>query len=136
MNIELDITDFFRNAGMIDYSASASEIGQDARQVTWKAACDDSAQYPLLRTEDEKEAFRLHIKRTGGWPEDEIAKWNDTELNALCMQCVAGDVRQAELTPESDQEDWDNYYTAASEGNIPSTLTRGDDGKIYYTLGE
>lgn len=139
--MEIDVTEFFRNAGMIDYSASAMEIGQDAGRVTWEAACDDSEQFLMLDTDEKREAFRDHIKGFGAWTQQEIESWDDTELNALCMQMVAGDVREAEKAVELDRDEWtaecwDEYYAIGSEGRISSRLTLGDDGRIYYSLGE
>ena len=40
--MEIDITDFFKNAAPMDYSASAVEIGRDAGAHTWRAAMDDA----------------------------------------------------------------------------------------------
>ena len=134
--MEIDITDFFNNAGMIDYSASAAEIGQDAGTVTWRQACEDSPSYNMLDTGDKQDAFRSYVKGFGAWSVEEIAAWTDTEANALLMQMIAGDVRESDLEPDSDAEAWEFYYQRASKGEISGRMTRGDDGRIYYMIGD
>lgn len=136
--MELDITDFFTRAAPMDYSASRAEIGQDAGPQTWRAACDDSEDFPLLQTDEQRETFRQYVKGFGAWDEAEIASWSDTELNALCMQMIAGDMREGEISPESSEDDWREYQARAERGNISGRISRGADdaSKVYYYVGE
>lgn len=126
--MEIDITDFFQNAGMIDYSASRAEIGADAARITWNAAIEDSEEFPLLTNEDQREAFRDFVKGFGAWDEDEIRSWTDTELNALCMQFVAGDVRESHI--DTQDPDWARVEREHDGGF--RFFASGD--RVYYEL--
>jgi hypothetical protein len=134
--MELDITKFFNEAAPMDYSASRAEIGQDAAEVTWRAACDDADDYALLDTDEKREAFKDHIRGYGAWSDDEIEAWSDTELNALCVQFISGDMREAELDSDSDSEDWARYYNDAEAGRVAGRISQSVSGdKVYYYLG-
>jgi hypothetical protein len=129
--MELDITDFFNKAIPMDYSASQAEIGRNAGADTWRAACDDSDEYPLLDSDEKRSEFRQFVRGTGGWEDSEIAQWSDKELNALCIQFVSADVRESDMTPESDADDWQRYY---NNGAISGTLTLAENGRVYYLM--
>jgi hypothetical protein len=133
--MELDITQFFREAGWIDYSASRAEIGDDAGPVTWRAACEDADEWSILTSDQAREAFRHHVRGYGAWSEEEIAAWSDTELNALCMQCIAGDAREVPGMSCAEDWDWEEYERLAQEGTISSRLFEGIDGRVYYYIG-
>ena len=133
---ELDITDFFKNAAAAGYSASVAELGPTAARDTWQAACDDSEDYPLLQTDEQREAFRAFVRSSGGWTAEEVAAWSDTELNALCIQWVAGDLRESGLFADSDAADWAQYETDGSAGRVSSRICRGGDGKVYFCIAE
>ena len=136
MSIEIDITDFFNNAAPKDYSASVMEMGSNAGADTWRAACDDSPDYMLLDTDDKRAAFRAHVKGFGAWEEAEIAAWTDNELNALLLQYVAGDIREAGLTCESTLVDWGCYARDSEAGRTSGRMFRADDGRIYFYIGD
>lgn len=121
--MELNITRPFGAAGMIDYSASAAEIVQDAGAVTWKAACDDSAEYMMLDTEEKRVAFREHVAGFGAWEPEEVTRWSDAELNALLLQMIAGDVREAKLDRDSDSRDWKRYQRRAQTASALADST-------------
>lgn len=135
ISTELDITEFFNNAAPMDYSASRAEIGQNAGEDTWRAANDDSTDWPLLQTDEQREAFREFVKGSGGWDEEEIAAWTDAELNALCIQWVAGDMRESNLKPGMTAEEWATYEREAERGSVSGRISRGDDGRIYFYAG-
>lgn len=129
--MEIDITDFFNQCAPMDYSASRAEIGDSAGAMTWRAAMDDSEDHPLIATDDEREEFRAHIKGFGAWDSNEIAAMSHQELNALMIQMVAGDMRECGLDVE--EPDWVAYEencTAASR------IFLGDDGRVYYYIGD
>ncbi len=129
--MNIDITEFFNNARMIDYSASAAEIRQDAVQVTWGAAMADSAEYPLLRTEAERQEYRDNLREYGAWDDAEVNGMTDQQLNALCMQFVAGDIRESGLTPGSTGADWCEAHDSGDAGR----LCQSAYGRIYYYVG-
>jgi len=132
--MELNITKFFHEAAPMDYSASVAEIGADAGRATWQAACDDAKDFPLLTTDEQREAFRAHVKGFGAWSADEIGAWSDTELNALCIQMIAGDIRETGMN--TDVFDWQEYEAQAHAGMIAGRMFRGDDGEVYFYIGD
>lgn len=138
--LEINITRFVRDAGMIDYSASVAEIGADAGLATWRRACEDSPEYAMLATDDQREAYRAHILAYGAWEPEEIAAWSDDELNAMLMQEIAGDVREIEslcgVAPGSPEFDAQEYESLVSNGTLPGRLFVGSDGETYYDIGE
>jgi hypothetical protein len=114
----------------MDYSASRAEIGDNAGADTWRAACDDAPDYPLLDTKEKRDAFRRHMRDMGFSEANDMRDWNNLECNALYLQLIAGDIREAGL--DNADPDWEAYE--ADENNRGS-LFRGDDGEIYYYLG-
>jgi hypothetical protein len=131
--MELNITHFFTDAAPMDYSASVAEIGNDAGRSTWQAACEDSSDYPMLDSDEKREAFRAYVKGFGAWSHDEIAAWSDSELNALLIQMIAGDIREASL--DTEDPDWEQYQQDSEAGRISGNIFKGTDAQIYYYIG-
>ena len=125
--MELNITRVFNETAPMDYYASRAEIGDNAGADTWRAACDDSADYMMLDDDNKRQAFRDYVRTFGAWNDAEIAAWSDIELNALLLQMIAGDIRDDGL--DTDEPDWE------SEGLKESRIFRGDDNQVYYYLG-
>lgn len=136
--MEINITAVWQSIAPMDYSASRAEIGQSAGPDTWRAACDDSADYPILDTEEKRAAFRKFVRSSGGWNDEEINAWSDAELTALCLQWIAGDIREAcqGCKGSTDGFDWEAYEVGASEGLYPSRLFRTEDGSVYFDISE
>lgn len=132
----LNISRFFNEAAPRDYSASIMEISQTAGADTWRAAIEDSEEYLLLETAEQRAQFRKYIQGFGAWDKEEIDSWTNTELNALCIQMVSGDLRQANLTPESGPDDWERYERRATRGEIAGNIYRNDKGEVCYYIGE
>jgi hypothetical protein len=128
--MEINITWFFREACPRNYSASVAEIGANAGADTWRAAVADSSDYMILDTDEKREAFRAFVKSSGGWNAEEIAAWNDTELNALCLQWIAGDIRES-MYLENSPIDWAAYEKDENERH---SIFRGIDGEIYFCI--
>jgi hypothetical protein len=78
--------------------------------------------------------MREFAASSGGWTREEIAEWPDSELNALFLQWIAGDVRELGYDSLADV-DWQDAEEQQSAGQAASNLFRGDDGKIYFYLG-
>ena len=136
--MELNITEAFNAIAPRDYSASVAEIGANAGPDTWRAAVEDSPEYMLLDTGDKREAFKAHIRGFGAWDEEEIAAWSDVELNALFLQMIAGDMREADLRAGMTAEEWQAYQEATEAGQCAGNIFGGPlstDGEIYYYLG-
>lgn len=134
--MEIDITEFFRNAAPRDYSASVAEIGRDAGPITWGHACEDAPDYPILDTEEKREVFRAFVRSSGGWTDEEIRAWSDNELSALLIQWISGDMRECEIGPNSTDAEWQEYERLAMEGVCPSRLFRGSNGRVYFDISE
>jgi len=125
--MELNITAFYNYAQPENYSASVAEIGENAGSITWHNACE--ADFNLLDTEEKREAFRQYIKGFGAWDDAEIAAFYDTELNALCIQMISGDIREREDLADS----WEEYYALSERGVVAGRLFESD-GEVYYNL--
>lgn len=78
--------------------------------------------------------MRDFARSSGGWTKAEIERFTPTKVNALFLQLVAGDIRQ--LGADSlDEIDWNKAEELQSEWQAPSSLYKGDDGRVYYYLG-
>jgi len=132
--MEINITKFFNTAAVREFSGSIAERGENAGKETWANACEEAADEPLLTTPEQLQAMRDHVKGFGSWSDEEIAGWTDVEVNALFIQMIAGDIREVpDMTPQT--WDWDLYEEMSQEGIIGSEVFKGDDGEIYYHLG-
>lgn len=111
------------------------EGGENAGANTWNAAKEHAASMrpPLLATDEALAAFRDWVKDFGAWSEEEITAWDATECNALFIQFIAGDVREAGAD-DLESLDWDEYENDCQSGRIAGNLFRSEDGQIFYTL--
>lgn len=136
--MELKITEFFNRISPMDFSASCAEIGQTAGQDTWSAACEEAGDTILLDTDEKRDAFRSFVSDSGGWADEEISAWSDSELNALCIQWIAGDMREPvgfELNAKTTDAQWEEYQTQCEDGMCAGRIFRGIDGEIYFYIG-
>lgn len=136
--MELDITDFFNSSAPMAYSASCAEIGQSAGADTRRAACDDSPDNMILDDEEKRDTFRAFVRSAGAWSDVEIAAWSDVELNALCIQWIAGDMREPvgfELGPDTTPEQWDDYRHQCEAGQVAGRIFKGTDNRVYFYIG-
>jgi hypothetical protein len=130
--MQIDITEFFTREDAGQYSASVAELGQNAGQITWVNSLQAGAEYAPLDDEEKREAFRERLKPYGAWDDAEIAAFTDAELNALFVQWVAGDMREAGLDDVA--PDWADYQARAENGECPSNIWRDDDGRVFFSL--
>lgn len=128
--MELNITRFFTGCTPWKYAASRAELGEFAGQITLNNAVADSPDYMILDDEEKRDAFRTFVKSSGGWTSEEITAWSDTELNALCLQWIAGDMRESMYLENS--PNWEAYE---SDENEIHRIFRGIDGEIYFYIG-
>src|ERR1019366_2877227 len=113
--MEINITSFFGNCDPFEFSASRAERGANAGAETWRNAVKEGADCPLLKTEEELQALRDHMRGFGAWDNDEIAAWSAAECNALLLQMISGDMREAGL--DTDEPDWEAYESDENESN-------------------
>jgi hypothetical protein len=132
--MEIDITDFFETAEPWEFSHSCAESGPNAGPNTWAAALRQAEESPLLATPKALDAMRAWAKASD-WDDQEIAAWSNAELNALFIQIVSGDMREAGLDNDPDEDAWNEYTERAEAGNCSGNLFRAN-GRIYYGLEE
>lgn len=117
-----------------DMSNNRATLGDNAGELTWNAskACAESIR--LLDTDEKRDDFRAFVKSSGGWTDEEIAAWDDLELNALLLQWIAGDIREAFGDADPAEWDWEDYREQSEAGRVSSRLFLGDDGKVYFDI--
>jgi hypothetical protein len=128
--MEIDITPLLET-NMFPFSHSWAEGGENAGQNTWQAALEGPR--PLLSTPEQIAAFKDWTADFGAWDEDERNAWSDNEAQALFLQFIAGEVRQAGADSLGEL-DWDEYEQGCEAGRFSSCFFKGDDGKIYFSL--
>lgn len=131
--MEINITQFFNEAPHSDYSASQLELGRDAGMITWSNACADSNEYLLLKTPEVLACARQFLAGFGAWSNEELEAMSDLALNALLIQLIAGDIRDAQSVGASDW-DWDEYEELALDGLVSARLFCSDEGEIFYGI--
>lgn len=132
--MELDITNFFQNACMRDYSASAHELGDCAGAITWNAALKDCRDYLPAFSLDDQARVREWLAGFGAWTRAELAEMNWHEIMALLLQFIAGDIRESGVDTAS--PDWSAYEQGANAGRYSGRFYRGDDSRVYYYVGD
>ena len=131
--MEIDITDFFNEADAFEFSASRMERGENAGPETWANAKEEGARAPLLTTPEQLDAMRDYFSDFGAWSREEIAAWDATECNALFIQMVSGDIREAGAEAyDANDFDWEQYEKDSEAGQCGGNLFRGVDGQVWY----
>lgn len=127
------------------FSHSAHEGGENAGRNTWNAAKQAAASAPILRSEEELEAMRGWARSSGGWEREEIAAWDADELNALFLQLVSAETREAGWDSLDEAQWTDDGELIGRFHDVPeeewkraecSNVFRGTDGNLYFYLGE
>lgn len=134
---ELDITRIVGADTFVpfDLSNNAATLGDNAAALTWEASKEAATEIEtLLPTAEHKEVFRDWVQSSGGWTRDEINAWSDTELDALLLQWIAGNIREAFGDAEPSEWDWAEYEEDASAGRVSSNLFRADDGRVFFSI--
>ncbi len=130
---EIDVTDFLTGHRLKYFSGSIAELGNDAGPQTWAECNDKAEEWKPLDSEEKRETFRAFALSSGGWRAEEIAAWSEAELNALCIQWIAGDARECGIDGEDlDSIDWSQIEQDQENGQAPGSILRGDDGRVYW----
>lgn len=132
--MEIDVTAFVETAEPFCFSASVAERGKNAGRQTWDNAVEEASARPLLNTIDQIEAVRRWFGMIGDWDDDECAAWSDDEVNALLIQYISGDLREAPSGDGPGGIDWDEYVRLQEACECSSNLFMGDDNRIYCRL--
>ena len=135
---EIDCTALFASTGFDPWDCcnSVANLGQDAGELTWRASRRLAP--ALVLSEGQKEAFRDFVRSSGGWDEEETAAFSDTELTALCVQWIAGDIREGfgdGVSNDPAEWDWEDYNERAERGSVSSTLYL-HDGKLFWSCAQ
>ena len=134
--MDIKITEFFKNAEPMNYSASCAEYGDNVGTITWNNAKKDSYFYELLVNDEQREYFREHVQGFGAWDKEEIDSWPDQELTAIFMQIISADMRESGLDEYCfDDIDWEEYQEGVEKGRYSGRIYLGVDGEVYYYLG-
>ena len=129
--MQLNITSLTK-FDLFAFSHSVAEGGENAAQNTWCNAKEAGTRF--LDTEGKVEAFLDFVSGYGAWDEGERAAWTAEEREALLLQFIAGDVRDAGAD-SLDELDWDEYHGGSETGRYSRRLWRDDDGTIWYYIG-
>lgn len=136
-NTCIDITEFFNSCNPKYYYASRAELGINAGQITWENAVDKVDDYRPLDTAGKVDAFRLFAFNSGGWNDAEVNAWSDDEVNALCIQWISGDMREAGI--DQQPVDWEQYESDCERGQCASRIYGGPmstNGRVYFDFSE
>lgn len=135
--MELDITVFVTEAEPFNFSASQMEMGQDAGKITWNNAKDEASRSPLLTTEEQITEAKEYFGDFDAWDDEEIAAWDAQTVNAMVIQDISSNLRELEsLCMGDDGEiDWTKAEALSNEGTIRGNIYLGDDGNIYFYIG-
>jgi hypothetical protein len=130
---EIDVTDFLASHSLICFSGSIFELGQDAGPQTWAECNDKAIEWKPLDSDDKRETFIKWCRNTGFSEGDDLHAWPDAQLQALCIQWIAGDARDCGIDGQDlDSIDWEDIETRQHEGQCSGSIFRGDDGRIYW----
>lgn len=136
--MEIDITDFIRNAETHELSGSVAELGQDAGKITWNNAVRE-AEFTQFITETTRDQFESWARYFGAWEYAEIAAWSLDECNALLIQYIAGDLNELGSLCYSDSDEfginWKKAERLSNEGTIGGHIFKGDNGRVYFYMG-
>lgn len=136
--MEIDITSLL-GVDQFERSHSRMEGGDNAGQNTWCASLEAAKETVLLDTEEKLDAMRDFARSSGGWTAEEISAWSTEEINALFLQWVAGDCREAGAD-SLDSIDWEDYRERCEAGQCAGNLYKGDIegepscGRVYFSL--
>lgn len=135
---EIDVSPLLAAPGFDPWNCcnSVANLGQNAGKLTWQAS--QSFAPALVLTEGQKGAFRDWVRGSGGWDEDETAAFSDADLTALCVQWIAGDIREGfgdGVSNDPAEWDWADYNEQAGRGSVPSTLYL-HDGKLFWSCAQ
>jgi len=122
--MEIKVTHLVNEASsMIEYSASVAELGENAGRETWDNAVESAEESPLLTTVDDLQVCKDWLAEFGAWDDDEINAWTPAEVNALLLQFIAGNIREA---MPALVEDYAEYRRMEEAGQISGGLYKCD----------
>lgn len=135
--MEIDITDFVKNADPHEFSASRNELGNDADKITWSNAVQEATGTRLI-DESHRDQFESWVREFGAWEDNEIKAWSLNECNALLIQFISGNLNELESLCYSDSDEFSINWTKAQElaeaGTIADQIYKSSD-RLYFYMG-
>jgi hypothetical protein len=132
--MEINITAIFNSILPEEFSASRVELGDKAARITWNNAL--KAKTRLLTSDEAVDAFKNFIRGFGAWDDAEIEAMTPEALEALFLQFIAGDMREADMDSSWDATDWAEYEAECLTELYSGRIFLGVDGEIYFYVGE
>lgn len=152
----IDITRLFARLATVDphapgtakcYSASRSELGDDAAKITWENCRRDAAARLRELTDaavgwdDLTDAIIDHVAAFGAWGDrTEVGRWPRTDLYAFLLQDIASAVREWDRAGGSEDGyagDWAMYREKAEVGTVSGRLSYDPEtDAVTYTFGD
>lgn len=136
--MEIKVTSLVQYNGYLGpIVGSIAELGENACQLIWENAREHAKRNPgPLKTEEEFQAMRDHMKGYGAWDAEEIAAWSHDELNALLAQDVHNTMREIpdDIDFDSPSEITEDQWTEATKQVGGRLFPSGNDW--YFCLGE
>ena len=106
------------------YSGSVAELGDEAGRITWNNSLERVRDEPIIPKEALPEV-RNYFSTFGAWSKDEIDSWDESEVQALALQFIAGSIRELEAYPT-----YEEYQEANGQ------IFKDEDGQFYICLSE
>lgn len=139
--MEIDITDLVQNPDFSpwDLCNSVANLGEDAGRMTWDNSKELAAELTLQRdrclldTKEKRIAFREWANGYSDFFEDAENDTRINETNALFLQWVAGDIREAFGDWPFDDWNWDDYEKECEAGHCSSNIFRSKD-RVYFSF--
>jgi hypothetical protein len=134
---EINVTRLVTENDLFEFSASRMERGNNAGAETWANAKAEAADNPIL-SDDVLPDFRDYVRGFGAWDREEIEAWDSIECNALFVQMVSGDMREAEALCPGDGPggvDWE-AYAALAEAGTASSRVYASGADVFYYVGD
>jgi hypothetical protein len=142
--MEINVTKLFAhpqyNPRLI--SASIAELGPDAGQTTYDNSLSLANEVILVQSEDEIEEAIECLDEYGAWELEDMKEWSLQELNALIIQFVTADAREAlpkgweSMSLDELHASWpsdEEIEEVVRTRSFPFFICRGMDGiEIYY----
>lgn len=119
-----------------DMSNNRATLGDDAGRLTWQASKECGESIDLLNSPERIEAWKDWVRSSGGWNQEEIDAMPHADLNALLLQWIAGDIREAFGDADCADWDWTKYREDSEAGRISSTLFITEDDRIYFSIAQ
>lgn len=135
--MELNVTRLAVDGDLPEFSGSIAERGPNAARETWANANAEAAERPLIETPAQVQKVRDFFGEFGAWDKAERDAWTPTEVNALLVQYISGDLRELQSLAAGDGPgdiDWDEAEALSERGTCAGYLF-STAGEVYAYIG-